>query len=58
MFDTEEMFERAEQSGVLSRKLITKLYGVPDEKILTCMFVSKAVERVLRHCSALPWRGR
>lgn len=40
MLDTEEVFERAEKSGLLTRELITKLYSVPDDKILTCMFVS------------------
>jgi hypothetical protein len=40
MFDTEEGYNRAVNSGVLNRDLISKLYNVPDEKILTCMFVS------------------
>lgn len=58
MFDTEEMFERAELSGVLSRKLITRLYGVPDNEILTCMFVSASVKGTAHGSSAPRWLGR
>ena len=39
MFETEELYHRAVKSNVLTRELVSKLYNVPDEKILTCMFV-------------------
>lgn len=40
MFDSEETYERAVNANVLTRELVSKLYNTPDDKILTCMFVS------------------
>ena len=62
MFESEEVYNRAVESGVLNRQLISKLYNVPDEKILTCMFVSvtlfTAPQSLTRRSSDRHWLGK
>jgi hypothetical protein len=43
MFDNEEMFHKVKQTGLLSKDTIARLYNIPTEDILVCMFWDPAL---------------
>lgn len=43
MFPDAAAYERAERSGVLSRELVCRLYGVPPEDIVALLFFRPAL---------------
>lgn len=43
IFDNVAVYERVKSSGVLTRELMSKLYGVPDADIVALMFFDPAL---------------
>jgi hypothetical protein len=43
IFDRKDVYERVKSSGALTREVITGIYGVPPEDIITFMFFDPAM---------------
>ncbi|KZT02956.1 uncharacterized protein LAESUDRAFT_791123 [Laetiporus sulphureus 93-53] len=57
MFPNDEIFQAVKNSGVLTKEILAKVYGVKLETVLACLFFpqARAFKFTIPRCGGYPW---